>query len=245
MLKDFLLARAAPSRTPSEVQHYMQFKHAPLVLSTPIVRRLLNLYTMNHVIGGPNQTCSLYPAFPGVISVVEQGLIGGDAAVRALLVDEDYITKIVPDEKYIHENMLGERPDFVMVEESKIIFASEPTGSTRMFDFVRRPAGMSAQEFLRDLNEDGLWARSQEDYRAAIRKRVHSLIGTGVPPINQDSEAVAAVAEPFDAVIEVWISDTDTLSRLVEEQRARRASFCDPDRSFSLLTQANHLYTQM
>jgi len=66
-----------------------------------------------------------------------------------------------------------------------------------------------------------------------------------VPPINQDSEAVAAVAEPFDAVIEAWISDTDTLLQLVEEQRSRRASFCDPDRSFSLLTQGNHLYTQM
>jgi hypothetical protein len=114
-----------------------------------------------------------------------------------------------------------------------------------MFDFVRRPAGMSTPEFLRDLNEDGLWARSQQDYRAAISKRVHSLVGTGVPPINQDSDAVAAVAEPFDAVIEVWISDTDALSRLVEEQRAKRAAFCDPDRSFSVLTQGNHLYTQM
>jgi hypothetical protein len=245
MVKDFLLARAAASRSPIEVQLYMQFKHAPLVLSTPIGRRLLNLYTMNHVIGGPDQTCSLYPAFPGVISVVEQGLIGGDAAVQALLVDDDYLTKIVPDEKYIHENMLGERPDFVMVEESRIIFVSEPTGSTRMFDFVRRPAGMSAPTFLSKLEDDGLWAQANPEYRSAVSKRVHSLVGTGLAPVHQDSEAVAAVMEPFDAVIELSISDTDALSRLVEEQRARRASFCDPGRSFSVLTRGNHLYSQV
>jgi hypothetical protein len=245
MLKDFLLARAATSRSPIEVQQYMQFKHAPLVLSTPIGRRLLNLYTMNHVIDGRDQKCSLYPAFPGVISVVEQGLIGGDAAVQALLVDDDYLMKIVPDEKYIHGNLLGGRPDFVMVEESRIIFDSNATGSTRMFDFVRRPAGMSAPTFLSNLNEDGLWARSQQDYRAAVSKRVHSLVGTGVAPVHADSAAVAAVVEPFDAVIELWISDTDAFSRLVAGQRARRASFCDPDRSFSVLTQGNHLYPQM
>jgi hypothetical protein len=59
------------------------------------------------------------------------------------LVDEDYITKIVPDEKYAAEHLLDGRPDFVMVEESKPIFASEPTGSAKIFDFVRRPAAMS------------------------------------------------------------------------------------------------------
>jgi hypothetical protein len=49
----------------------MQFDHAPLVLSTDIGRRLLNLYTMNHVVEGSDRSCCLYPAFPGVISVVE------------------------------------------------------------------------------------------------------------------------------------------------------------------------------
>jgi hypothetical protein len=95
-----------------------------------------------------------------MVSVVEQGRIGGDAAVKGLLVDEDYITKIVPDEKYAAEHLLDGRPDFVMVDESKPIFATEPTGSARMFDFVRRPAAMCAREFLRNLNEEGLWAQA-------------------------------------------------------------------------------------
>ena len=66
--------------------------------------------------------------------------------------------------------------------------------------------------------------QANAEYRSAVSKRVHSLIGTGVPPINQGSEAAPPVIVSFDAVIEVWVKDADALARLGDEQRVRRAS---------------------
>jgi hypothetical protein len=85
---------------------------------------------------------------------------------------------------------------------------------------------------------------SHPKYRSVVSKRVHSLIGTGVPPINQGSEAAPPVIISFNAVIEVWVKDADALARRADEQRARRVPFCDPHRGFSLLTEEYRLYSQ-
>lgn len=229
MLKDFLLVHGAPTVPPCDVQHYLQFTHAPFALTIPTTARLMTRYTMSHIVGEALANCGLYPPLAGLTTVVEHEL-GGYDGIASIMADEDYVAKIVPDEHYMVEKLMDGPPQFIVVDEEVGIFESDAPGSLRMFDFVRRPTELAREDFLSQLDEDGAWARSRSDYRSAVSQRVHSIVGTGATFFGVD-------AEPFDAVIETWVADADALAQLSHDQKERRDMFCDPDRSFSAMTE--------
>ena len=78
--------------------------------------------------------------------------------------------------------------------------------------------------------DEAAWAKDDPDYRGAVARRVHSILGKGAADFGAD-------AEPFDAVIEVWIADADRLAKQADSLRRRREAFCDAQRSFTAVTQ--------
>lgn len=228
MVKDFLLTRSAPSITPETLQQYLEFKHAPLAMSLPLLVQETRRYTMNHVLTEPEEYPGLYASRQRMATIVEH--IFGEG-VSALHSDEQYIAEVKPDEMYMVEELMDGPPQFLPVDEELPIFKSGSSSSIRMLDFVRRPMDMSVEDFREKLADDGAWAAVEPRYHAAIERRVHSLVGSGsgVADFGADEEAI-------DAVIETWIINQEALLALKDEQHERRAAFCDPDRSFTALT---------
>lgn len=240
MLKDFLLVKAAPSVTKDQVRKYLQFSHAPLALSTAEIGRSMQRYTMNHLVDAPNNVC-LYSAPDNLTTVVEHSLVGGADKVSTIMADPEYVEKVVPDEKHMIENLMDGMPQFIAVEGEETVFGGKPESSMRMFEFLRCADGVLRDDFFRMLKEEGAWASENPRYSKAVEKRVHSTTGSGPLPVGAKSDAPLATYEPFDAVVEVWISDPEELSGLLAEISNIRARYCDPDRSVSALTEENKL----
>ena len=233
MLKDFLLVRAAPALSFKYLQDYLQFKHAPLALTVPTTTREMIRYTMNHIVEAAGRDCRVHAPMGGLASIVEHE-IGGLEGITRITADPRYIADVHPDEEFMIENLMDGAPLFVAIDEEVIVLEASSPGSSRMFDFVRRPKRMSRGDFLARLEEDGIWARAQPSYRDGAAKRIHSLAGASSAPFGIN-------AEPFDAVIEVWISKTAKLAGLMKEQRERRMAFCDSSRSFSVITEEQRI----
>lgn len=228
MVKDFLLTRSAPSVTPEALQRYLEHKHAPLALSLPVLVRETRRYTMNHVQSGVDERLCLYVPIANLATVVEHVFTAGIAGLHD---DEEYIARVRPDEMHMIEALMDGPPQFLPIEEELPIFTAERLSSTRMLDFVRMPSGMSKAEFVERLAADAEWASAHPGYRAAVGRRVHSIVGSG-----SGAADFGGRNEPFDAVIESWIVDRDSLAAVMDEQRDGRALFCDPDRSFTAWT---------
>ena len=228
MIKDFLLARAAPGLSCETLQHYLQFTHAPLALANPALAREVERYTMNHASEDTTYPFQLYPSIPGLALVVEH-MFGGWEGIARFSADEHYLATVRPDEEHMVRTLMDGAPQFVAVDEEHALFTAPTCGRLRMFDFVRRHPTMTREHFLEQLDTEGAWAATDPAYRAAVARRVHSIVGAGVAAFGGD-------AEPFDAVIEVWIADADRLAALTDVQRERRSAFCDPDRSFTAVT---------
>jgi len=228
MFKDFLLARHAPNKSPTEVQSYLEYVHAPLALSVTALAQELQRYTMNHVVSDDRARCALHAGLPGLVTVVEH-VLGGWPGIGRFSVDPDYLARVKPDEQHMETTLLHGPPPFVAVEQELPIFHSEGTDAVRIFDFIRGAANLARAEFLTALHQDGQgWARCAH-YRAAVTQRVHSIVGEGVASFGTETD-------PIDAVIEVWVIDYDVFAQLRDDQLAQRAAFCEVDRSFSAVT---------
>lgn len=235
MVKDFLLTRAAVNLDPKTLQDYLELKHAPLALSLPLLARETKRYTMNHArLELGDYSNILYPPLERMATVVEHVFGAGISGLHA---DEKYIAEVRPDEMFMVESLMDGAPQFLPIEQEIPIFNSGSSSMIRVLEFVRRPTDMAIDDFYNKLAEDGDWAASEPRYRAAVERRVHSIVGSGsgVADFGADKEAI-------DAVIESWITDMKLLSGLSEEQETRRSAFCDPDRSFSVISDERWLY---
>ena len=240
MIKDFLMVRAAPMVPCAEVQHYLQFKHAPLALSVPVVAREMKLYTMNHVIDETASSYALYPPVPGLVSVVEH-MFGGWEGMGRIEADGQYCSLIRPDEAYMIKHLMAGAPQFVAIDEERPVFTSSLPARARLFDFIRRPAAISRHAFLEGLDADAVWAANNVNYRSAVAKRTHSITGAGWIGEKSDATSYGTDSEGFDAVVEVWIADLSRFADLIGEQQERRALFCDPKRSFTAMTEEHRI----
>ena len=233
MIKDFLIVRTLPAAPLEKLQHYLEHRHAPLALSVPIVSRQMQRYTMNHMSEERAAGCALYGPIAGLAAVVEHD-VGGWDGLNSIMADAQYLAEVRPDEEHMVTNLMDGWPQLIVVDEEETIFSSDPPEGTRLFDFVRRPIGMPREDFVLGLKDDAAWATAQPDYRTSVGKRVHSLVVAGSAPMGVDGEA-------FDAVIETWIVDPEQLANLVDQQKARRAAFCDPIRSFTAVTRERRI----
>ena len=100
---------------------------------------------------------------------------------------------------------------------------------------------MPRQEFLARLDSDAEWARSNPLYRAAVGKRIYSIAGRGLAPIGAEAAQSSEQAEPFDAVIELWVTDVGSFNALADEQRESCAIFSDKARSSSAVTKEHRI----
>lgn len=228
VIKDFLLVQAHAALSYREVQQYLEHSHAPLALATPALAREAQRYTMNHLSEGEASPFQIFPNLPRLAVVVEH-MFGGWEGIARFSADNDYIAKVRPDEKYMVERLMEGAPQFVAVDAEKPVFSGGDPTNLRMFDFIRRSPGLSREQFLAELDREGAWATADEEYRKAVVRRVHSIAGDGTASFGSD-------AEPFDAVIENWVTDCDRLAQLSALLRKRRESFCDAKRSFSAVT---------
>ena len=233
LVKDFLLVCNPPETPPRVTQEYLEHNHAPLALSVPLISRKMQLYTMNHVVEAAAGDCCLYPPIERIATVVEHGL-GGWQSLEQIMADPEYVTRIRPDEEYMVTHIMDGWPQFIAITAEQPVFTSDTPGDLRMLDFVRRPAGLARETFLTELQADAAWAVANRRYRSGAAKRVHSIAVAASAPIGLEGEA-------FDAVIEVWIAATEELESLVDEQRQRQASFCDPTRSRTVLTRERRI----
>ena len=233
MFKDFLLVRNPPDKSPEVTQRYLEFNHAPLALSVPIISQKMQLYTMNHVADGVAEACRLYPPISRIATVVEHGL-GGWKSLEQIVADQTYSTTIRADEEYMVNNIMDGWPQFVAITDEERIFTSASHSDLRMLDFVRRPSCVTREAFLTELKDDGAWAIANRRYRSGCAKRVHSLASAA-------SAAFGVEGEPFDAVIEVWIAEIAEMQSLMDEQRQRRSTFCDAARSCTVVTREHRI----
>jgi len=237
MFKDFLLVRHRPHVPKADLQHYLQYKHAPLALSLPLIAQAMLRYTMNQVEESLTEEVCLYPRMLDLTTIVEHKLGPG---VEHIGTDAEYLATVRPDEQYMMAELMDGAPQCVAVDIELPIFKSASPSNLRMFDLIRHPIGMPRAEFLDRLAEDGQWATQHAGYRAAVAARVHCIVGSGSDEGDRSQASVVdfgATDEPFDAVVETWVADLSTLTGLMEEQRARRAAFCDARRSFTAVTQ--------
>jgi hypothetical protein len=239
MFKDFLLVKASPQVARDKVQSYLQFNHAPLALSTQAVGSSMQRYTMSHLVDEPSDLICLYPTPPDLVTVVEHKLLGGAEKVHMIMADEEYIEKVVPDEKHMIENLMAGMPQFVAVESEQTIFGQRQQSSKRLFEFLRRLPGVSREDFLARLQEEGDWASADRQYNSAVELRVHSFVGSGPLPVGATEDAPVATEEPFDAVVESWVTQPDILASLSDTITTRRTRYCDTDRSLAALTNEN------
>lgn len=241
MLKDFLLVRNSPSVKKQELQQYLQFNHAPLALSTVEIGRSMQRYTMNHLVDDDVHEICLYDTPGNLTTIVEHLLAGGAEKVQTLMADAEYIEKVVPDEQHMIQNLMEGMPQFVAVDKEEQIFDKNGKSSMRMFEFIRRSSDVSQEQFLHMLHKEGEWAGQEELYSLAVEKRVHSIVGSGPLPVGAKEENPSRDFEPFDAVIEVWINNPESLSRLSSEILRIREQYCDNDRSISAVTNENKI----
>lgn len=234
MLKDFLLVRAAPGKSIEEVQHYLQHRHAPLALTVANSARLMRRYTMNHIFPGATGASGGFAPHPGFATVVEHEL-GGFQGIASIMADADYIARVIPDEQFMIETLMDGEPQFVIVDDERIIWESSLPGPVRLFDFLSRPAGMARVDFLDHLEDAGRRAASQAEFRSLVDKRVHSIVGTGPDAFGAGGD------EPFDAVVEMWLADSAGLNEFALRKESSRPAFCDPRRSFRLMTRENRI----
>lgn len=228
MVKDFLITRTPPTIDRERLQQYLEYKHAPLALSLPLLAKVTIRYTMNHAQDQVSAGLGLYPPIEGLATIVEH--IFGEG-ISGLHDDAQYKAQVRPDEMFMISELMDGAPQFLPIDEELPIFKIEASSVARMFDFVRRPKSVSRAAFLEKLVDDGIWAASHSRYRAAVGRRVHSIVGSG-----SGAADFGADQESFDAVIETWITDIPALVALMDEQRARRMLFCDATRSFSAFT---------
>lgn len=235
MIKNFLLIRAR-DEVPVGMMPYRQHLeevHVPVALANPAIAREMKRWTMNDVLAGTGTGCELYPTIPGVDAVVEH-MVGGNEGIQRVVTDQHYLDTVRPDERLMVDNLMDSDAQFIPVEQEYIVFSSINPPSLRMFDFVCKPDGMTRETFAEKLWEDADWAFGHSDYRQAVRKRVHSIVGGGDIPYADRNES-------FDGVIEMWIADAAKLSGLLDEQRRRRAAFCDTGRSFTMTTRESRI----
>lgn len=240
MIKDFLLVHAGPTVPSEDVRDYLQFRHAPLALSVPVVAREMKLYTMNHVVDHAAPRCYLYRPVAELTTIVEH-MFGGWEGMARISADPQYCALVRPDEAYMIGHLMAGAPQFVAIDRERPIFSSSLPTCARVFDFVRRPASISREAFLDGLDKDAVWAAENPHYRAAVAKRVDSLAGSGWVADKSEATSYGTEAENFDAVVEVWIADFARFGELINEQRERRAAFCDPERSFTAITEEHRI----
>lgn len=231
MIKDFLLVREASTVPAGALRYreYVQSVHAPRALSVPALAQQMKRFSLCHVIEAPALGCCIHPPMEGITTIVEH-VVGGWAGMQRIMVDPQYLATVRPCERYMVETLMDGEPKFIVVDDEQTIFMANPCGQTRMFDFIRKPEEMSRAMFVSKLEEEGAWAIEEAGYRAGVSKRVHSIVGQGEAPFGEN-------IDPFDAIVEVWITDASQLAALIDEQTDRRAAFCDDDRSFTLVTQ--------
>lgn len=235
MIKDFLLIRAKPVVPQGMLKYrdYVEQVHVPRAMGNPAIAREMKRFTLNHLVDETPRGVCLLPAKAGLTTVVEHK-VGGWEAMQRIMADPEYLAVVRPCEVHMSENLFDGEPQFVVVEDEREIFSCDAPGAARMLDFIQRPASITREEFQARLEEDGAWAAEDPRYRAAVGRRVHSIVGEGAPPFG-------AVGDPFDAVIEVWISDAGKLAELMDERSKRFVAFCDPDRSFTAMTQEHRI----
>ena len=235
MIKDFLLIHPKVSRAPAVLHYrdYVKQVHVPRAMSNPAIAREMRTFNLNYLVYGKPCDLCLFPPRDGLDTVVEHKL-GGWEAMQRVMTDPEYLAVVRPCEEYMNANVFESLPQFVVIEDEREVFSCDTPGTARMFDFVRRANTLTHDEFLARLEEDGVWAAADPDYRAAVCKRVHSEVGQGDPPFG-------AAGDPFDAVIEVWIDDAAKFGALSTERKERLGAICDPDRSFSAMTEQHRV----
>lgn len=233
MFKDLLLSR---SGTPAELRKHMEDVHIPMGLSIPAVAREMQRYTLNHVEGSP-VAIAIHPPIDRLSTIVEH-VCGGWEGLTRLGQDPDFQEKLLPDEQYMSTHLMDGQAEFVAIDEEQPIFTSGDVGTLRVFDLLRRSASVSREQFLRQLEAEGAWAKTDDRYRAAVGQRVHSIVGEGTASYGE-------AAEPFDAVVETWPADLHRLEDLVDELRSRRSAYCDPAGSFTVVTEERWFYGEV
>ena len=235
MLKDFLLVRAAPTVSLDQVCHYLEFKHAPLALSVPVVSQQMRRYTFNLVKDEPGSDVALHKSQPRLAAVVEH-MLGGWEGLARISADPQYLAKVRPDEAYMIANLMAAAPQFIVIDEERPVFTSSTETHVRVFDFLRRPVGMAREEFLQALDADAKWSVKNSGYRSVVARRTHSISGASWVAPKEEAVSYGTDNETFDAVVEAWVTGVYP-AELLQEQRQRRAQFCDSNRSYTAVTE--------
>jgi hypothetical protein len=228
--KDILVTRTAKPDRREEHQDHIIRGHSRLVMSTSAFDGVFERFTMNRVLADSDETeaTTLYRRDPEALVVVEHQCVSHEAFAAASR-DPEYLARVKPDEQYMASEVLSGPPVAYDIRQDQIVFSDVATGPYVIFDFLARPAPVSPVEFAKALRREGETLSADSEYRAAVSKRVHDLVGT-TPSLY----AVDGVEH--DAVVETWVRDFTVLRPLLDRLRVLQRGYVDPDSSFSVIT---------
>lgn len=187
---------------------------------------MLLAYSFNEVLTDAQEGVTPYFRDTKPVFIVEH-ICTSVEEMKATTRHPDYLSKVLPDEIHMTKTYMGGLPDAYCLVET-VDFADPAPGEFRVFDFVRRRAELTPEDFAAGLKAEGQGLRSDPAICAVVRQRLHSGVQAHEPvivPFRQD----------YDAVIEYWLDDPAQLASVAPRLRASQAHLVEAALSKSVL----------
>lgn len=206
MLKAMIASCRKPSMTRPEFFHYMSTVHAPMAVKLPAIRdnNLFAVQNRTHLPEEGVQIATLYRQPLERDSLIELAF-ENLAALMRVMDDPDYLARIRPDEANFNDLSRGL---LVFADEQELFSTPGSEASYKLFDYVRRRPGTSAEQFHRDWRAYGASLTANPAYRQLARKRIHNVSVEGHPT------AIMPVSD-YDGVACTFFDSFEDADRLV------------------------------
>ncbi|MGO4649791.1 hypothetical protein AB4305_33435 [Nocardia sp. 2YAB30] len=228
MFKDILTVYGKGTHARSDIQDYIADSHRSLVMQLPVFTAIFTYYSMHRVHNAP-VTVNLVPyRYDGDMLIVAPHATHSLESWIEGMTHPEYLDKVKPDAAYMWTEFVGDRTAAYNVEAHQR-FDSDTLPGTAAFDFLVRSQDVTAEEFSSQLAHAADALRRDPQYRAVVRRRIDNL------PTGTASMYAPAGSE-YDAIIETWVTDHESLATVRDSVRRAYAPFITESRCRSVLT---------
>jgi hypothetical protein len=237
MWKEYLILSGREQKSHAQCADYVINRHAPAVLNHRAFQGIFKRYVMYPAVSRETLSAGhhLY-ADRSITPLIVEHACDDRAVFRHALQDQDHEAATKPDEEYIMNTFLSAPPVAVELAE-RVVFASPAVGQFHLFDFLKRRADVSEEEFFTALDREAAYLAELPSFRNVACKLIHNRVSKNDALYAESGGTGASTGRDFDAVVEtvLGVNSLEEIGRFYPAMRERQSRFVDASGSFSFI----------